>query len=227
MAANGPPEDVKERLRASYNAMAPEYNAWTARHHSLRLSYLDRLIQACPELTSADQDQSFLELGCGSGQPFLETILARAPRLRVHANDLSEGQLDLARAGLAAYSDRVEYHPGDMTLLDFPEGSLMAVAALYSVIHLPREEQPVMLRRIASWLRPGGALLINFGGEETSGVVFENWLHDKGWMFWSGLGKQGTLDALEKEAGLSVETVELEGDSEEKFLWVIAKKPAV
>ena len=220
-----PPPDVKERIRTSYNAMANEYNTWTERHHHLRLSYLNELLSRCPELTSQATQEAgvVLELGCGAGKPFLDTLLSRAPTVRAHANDLSDMQLDLARSNLADCKDRVEFHPGDMTRLDFAPGSLAAVVGLYTLIHLPQGEQADMLRRIGGWLRPGGVLLANFAVDETRGAVFENWLHEKGWVFWSGLGKEGTLEAL-KSAGLDVEKAEVEGDEEENFLWIIARK---
>lgn len=220
-----PPEDVKDRLRASYNVMADEYNTWTERHHSIRLAYLDELLARYPELTSADKKNVVLELGCGSGNPFLETLLSRAPAVHAHANDLSDTQIDLARDNLAAYKDRVEFHPGDMTKLDFAPSSLAAVVGLYTIIHLAPEEQVDMLQKTGTWIQPGGIFIGNFALDETKGVVFDTWLHEKGWMFWSGLGKEGTVEAL-KTAGLEVEKAQVEGDTEEKFLWIIARKVA-
>ena len=38
--------ELKERVRASYNAIAPEYNDWTERDHKLRLKYLDELLES-------------------------------------------------------------------------------------------------------------------------------------------------------------------------------------
>ncbi|KAJ4253998.1 hypothetical protein NW762_010401 [Fusarium torreyae] len=136
------PTDLKDRLRASYNAIALRYNSWTERHHYLRQAYLDKLISHCPELTSAkdDEKKQVLELGCGAGDPFLSTLLSRAPSVHVHANDLSDVQLDLARSNLAAHGSRVDFYPRDMMKLDFEQGSLTAVVALYSIIHLPQEE---------------------------------------------------------------------------------------
>ena len=217
-----PPEDVKERHRASYNAMANEYNAWTERHHHLRLAYLDELLARCPELTSTDHKSADLEVGCGEGK-FLDNLLSRAPAVHAHANDMSDVQIDLARANLAAYKDRIDFYPGDMTKLDFAPGSLAAVVGLYTIIHLSQEEQVDMLQKIGKWMRPGGIFVSNFAVDETKGVVFETWLHQEGWAYWSGLGKDGTIDAL-KSAGLEVEKAQVEGDTEEKFLWIIARK---
>lgn len=219
--------DVKDRLRESYNTMATEYNTWTQRHNHFRLEYLSHLFSLSPKLSSPESDEKLhiLELGCGSGDPFLSTLLARAPTAHVHANDLSDTQLDLARAHLASYADRTTFLPGDMTKLSFDAGSLTAVAALYSLIHLSQDEQTSMLKKISTWLAPGGCLLATFSVEETAGATNESWLHEKGWMFWSGLGKEKTLEAIQG-AGLSVVKAEVEGDEEEKLLWIIAQKPS-
>lgn len=219
------PSNVKDRLRASYNAMASQYNTWTERHHHLRQKYLNELIAHCPELvtTSDGKKHEVLELGCGSGDPFLSTLLSRAPAIYAHANDLSDVQLDLARKNLAAHEGRATFYPGDMMKLEFAPESLTAVVALYSIIHLQQEEQKEVFRRIGSWLAPGGVFLSTFDTNKESGIVIDKWLDDKGWMFWSGLGKDETVAALQA-SGLKVETAALEGDEEEKFLWVIAKK---
>ncbi|KAH7258986.1 S-adenosyl-L-methionine-dependent methyltransferase [Fusarium redolens] len=220
------PADMKNRLRASYNAIAPAYNTWTARHNELRLTYLDKLLNSCPQLASTGDTttKQVLELGCGSGSPFISTLLARSPSVHVYANDLSDVQLDLARHNLANYKDRVEFHPGDMMKLDFAPGSLTAVVALYSIIHLPQEEQKEMMRRIGHWLAPGGVFLSTFGTEEAPSIVDEKWIEEKGWMFWSGLGKEAVLKALTHDAGLDVQHAVLEEVEDDSFLWIISKK---
>lgn len=218
-----PPSDLKERMRESYNAIAPVYNTWTERHHHLRLAYLDELLARLPGLASAKETHRVLELGCGAGKPFLDTLLTRGPNVHAFANDLSDTQIDLARSNLGRFSDRVEFHPGDMTKLELEPGSLTAVVALYSIIHLPQDEQEAMFKRISRWLCPGGVLLVNLADMETPGIVFETWLHEKGWMFWSGLGKDKVVDKLNR-FGLKAEKMEVEGDTEEKFLWIIARK---
>ncbi|KAM0245285.1 hypothetical protein ACHAP5_005516 [Fusarium lateritium] len=223
------PVDMKARLLASYNAIAPKYNTWTERHHNLRQTYLDKLIEHCPELLLSDDSlkSHVLELGCGSGSPFLSTLLSRSSSVHVNANDLSDVQLDIARKNLATYEGRVEFHPGDMMKLDFAPRSLTAVVALYSIIHLPQEEQRGIMRQIGSWLVPGGVFLSTFVVNEASVLVDEKWLDENGWMFWSGLGQDEVIKTLTQEAGLSIEHAEVEGDAEESFLWIIAKKPEV
>ncbi|KAH6954308.1 S-adenosyl-L-methionine-dependent methyltransferase [Fusarium avenaceum] len=223
------PVDIKERLRVSYNAIAPKYNTWTERHHGLRQTYLDKLLDHCPELAASNDSskKGVLELGCGSGSPFLTTLLSRTSTVHIHANDLSDVQLDTARKNMATYEGRVDFHPGDMMKLGFAPGSLTAVIALYSIIHLPQEEQKEMMKRIGSWLVPGGVFLSTFVVDEASVLVEEKWIDENGWMFWSGLGRDEVIKTLTNNAGLAIEHAVVEGDSEESFLWVIAKKPEV
>ncbi|KPM38196.1 hypothetical protein AK830_g8358 [Neonectria ditissima] len=223
MTSQAPPIDFKARLKASYDAMAPTYNTWTESHHRLRLAYLDELCARLPKLTSSSEASSVLELGCGSGKPFLDTLLTRGPGITATANDFSDTQVDLARTKLAAYGDRVRFIAQDMNELSFPDGSLTAVVALYSIIHLTQDEQTAMLHKIAGWLEPGGYLVSNFSVDETDCTVNEKWLDDKGWMFWSGLGLERTAQTL-ADAGLKVEQEKVEGDEQEKMLWVIARR---
>ena len=68
-------------------------------------------------------------------------------------------------------------------------------------------------------------MLANFAAEEVAGKEMQNWLdEDKGWMFWSGWGSEGTAEKV-REIGLEVvvqETVEVMVNV--KFLWVLARK---
>ena len=74
-----------------------------------------------------------------------------------------------------------------MLALDFTPAAFDAVVGMYSIIHLPRAEQVEMLRKIVTWLKPGGWLLANFAAEEMAGTEISNWLEEeKGWMFCSG-----------------------------------------
>jgi SAM-dependent methyltransferase len=166
-----------------------------------------------------------LELGCGHGLPVTQKLLSH-PNFSVIANDLSSAQLALARTNLQPDPpSRLTLLEGDMLALDFPPASLDAVIAMYSIIHLPRAEQVEMLGKIVTWLKPGGWVLANFAAVELEGREVQNWLkEEKGWMFWSSWGSEGTLEKV-REVGLEVvvqETVEDVVDV--AFLWILARK---
>ncbi|KAL5118912.1 hypothetical protein ACEQ8H_003235 [Pleosporales sp. CAS-2024a] len=219
---------MKARLKESYDAMADVYAARFTEHDpsvSVRIKYIRQMIQ------QLDQDgvssARVLELGCGNGVPATQFLLENEkPRFSVTGNDLSSAQITLARANLARFKHRIQLMEGDMLALTFPEASWDVVTAFYSVFHLPRREQTLLVKNIYSWLRPGGFLLSNFAGEEVEQEQMDKWLgHEKGWMFWSGWGKDGSLKMMQ-ESGFEVVIGELLEDvGDATFLWVLARKP--
>ncbi|TGJ86556.1 hypothetical protein E0Z10_g2251 [Xylaria hypoxylon] len=222
------PENLKERLKASYDAMAPTYNEWAIPNSKQRVAYLDKALGYL-NLENKPEAPAFLELGCGCGLPITQKLLSH-PGTKVIGNDLSDTQLSLARGNLISGPEdeaahRLELIQGDMNALAFPSESLDLVVAFYSIIHLPRTEQEALFERIAQWLKPGGHFVANFAAEEMESAVMEKWLDDRGWMFWSGWGQEQTLEKI-KKAGLEVVVADIADDvvDQHSFLWVIAKR---
>lgn len=217
------PADIKQQHMEAYDIIAEKYNAWTTQYDHRRLSNLAELYVKVPELATGDGSVRVLELGCGSGFPVMDKLLADNPNLTAIANDMSSKQLDLCQQNLAPYAPRVEFAPGDMANLTFPSDSFDAVIALYSFLHLPLDEQATMIAKIQKWLRPGGCLLANFPKDDVAWKVWDLWL-DEGIAIWhTGLGVEGTVKMV-TEKGLEVEKAEVEGDGTQIFLWVIARK---
>ncbi len=221
------PDNLKARLKSAYDAIADTYNAeLTNPNDPVRLTYLNLLLSQLQ--VNAQQDAKVLELGCGAGVPATKHLLGvEKPMIHVTGNDLSTSQLELARKNLAQFGDRVDLIEGDMLALDFSAQTFDAVTGFYSIIHLPREEQTQLIRKIATWLKPEGLLLANFAVEESKVVIEEQWLgEDKGWMHWSSWGEEGSVKMLE-DAGFEVlfrETKQVEGDA--NFVWLLARKKA-
>lgn len=93
-----------------------------------------------------------LEIGCGGGVPLARTL---AQRFRVTGVDISREQIRRAQTNVPEGT----FIQGDIMSLTFPPGGFDATVAFYSIFHLPREEQPELLRRVHRWLKPGGYLL--------------------------------------------------------------------
>lgn len=222
------PADLKSRLKASYDAIAETYNKWTTEHSNIRVRYLSKFLDLLPSDTS--QPLRILELGCGAGEPATR-VLASRPNVHVIGNDLSSSQVSSAQANAAKWElgegSSVEFIEGDMAdvkVLDFEKGSLDGVVALYSFIHLPRDEQTLMMERISGWLKEGGLLMGNFSEGEMEGLVMEKWLDEKGWMFWSGWGREGTVERV-KGKGFEIVVDSIEGEGVDvEFLWIVARK---
>ncbi len=100
-------------------------------------------------------------LGCGSGRcasPFI-------PHFRVTGYDLSSRSLEIARrrfdgAGKARFVQR------DIRDVALSPASVDAVAAPFSIFHLPRQEHAALLQRMARALRPGRAAWITMGATD-------------------------------------------------------------
>jgi SAM-dependent methyltransferase len=159
-----------------------------------------------------------LDLGCGRGAK----IAGLAPRFELVAVDLSAEQLRLARTELP----RTTFVHGDFADLDFPADTFDAVTALYSIMHVPREDHGALFGRIARWLKPGGlflASLSHVGGDDWTG----EWLGVE--MFFSGFDAETNL-RLVREAGFEVVLDELvrmrEPQGEIAFLWMLGRKPS-
>jgi ubiquinone/menaquinone biosynthesis C-methylase UbiE len=95
------------------------------------------------------------DLGCGSGH-----VAAHLQSLGLQAMgiDLAPGMVEEARQRYPG----VQYEVGDMLNLKLGENSLGGIVALYSIIHLRREDLGKALRGMRRVLKPGGLLLVAF-----------------------------------------------------------------
>lgn len=118
-----------------------------------------------------------LDLGCGTGIPAARVLAAR---FRVTGVDVSTTQLRRARRLVP----RAQFLRADLAEVDFPPGSFEAVLALYSLIHVPREEHRPVFRRVSRWLTPGGWFLVLVGEERYEGRE-PKWLGSDVPMRWS------------------------------------------
>ena len=141
------------------------------------------------------------------------------------ALDLQPGSavLDLARKLVPGAT----FLKADMTELDFDPGTFDAVVAFHSIIHVPREEHPALLRKIQHWLGSGGPFLAtltltDFEGEDGD---WEGWGAPMRWSHYDARTNVGML----REAGFDVVYAEPRagggtGNAEETWLWVLARK---
>lgn len=100
--------------------------------------------------------------------------------------------------------------------------------AFYSIIHVPRDEQPGLLRGIAGWLKPGGLFVAVMGAADVAEDMQSDWLGAP--MYWSHFDS-ATNQRLVQEAGLRIvrarEETTLEDGVPVTFLWMIAQKAGV
>jgi len=209
-------DDARSRLvAAGYDAITETYRAWTdATSDATQTDRVERFAARLPE------GAAVLEFGCGQGGP---STVALAERFRVHGVDASLHQIERARADVPGATFEV----ADMRSVDLEPERFDGVAALYSIIHVPREEHATLFGRIAAWLKPGGWFLASLGADDDPGWT-GTWLGVP--MFFSSFDADTNLELLEA-AGLAVKAQEIatlhepepeEGDT--RFLWVLAQR---
>ena len=137
--------------------------------------------------------------------------------------DISAAQVALARQKVPEAS----FIDADMMAVEFPAESFDGISAFFSLTHLSREEHAVMLRRIATWLRPGGVFVASMGDTVSDDEIENDWLGAP--MFFSHFDA-ATNSKLIRLAGLQPfhEAVveHIEDECIVRFLWVITRKNA-
>jgi 2-polyprenyl-3-methyl-5-hydroxy-6-metoxy-1,4-benzoquinol methylase len=158
-----------------------------------------------------------LDLGCGAGVPLSSALVEHG--FSVVGIDGSMRQIEMARRNVP----KAEFVHADMTAVTFAPHSFDAVAACYSITHVPREDHSVLLERIAIWLKPGGLFIASLGAADCLDWLGE-WLGAE--MFFSHYDAT-TNECLIQEAGFTIEHAEIiDQDNEDaRFLWVIARRP--
>jgi len=198
-------------VRRGYDALSYHYRADDA-GEGRYAPWLADLVARLP--TGA----AVLDVGCGCGVPVARSLTAAGHA--VTGVDISEVQVERARRLVPSATFLV----GDVADSVFPAASFDAVVCLYSLIHMPLDGQSRLLASVASWLRPGGWLLVTTGWTAWTGTE-ENWLGGPAAMWWSH-ADAATYRRWLLESGLEIAAQEFvpEGGSGHALFW--ARRPA-
>jgi SAM-dependent methyltransferase len=203
--------DPKLLVSTGYDVIA---KAYLDRYGNSRVrdQWLRRLIALLPG------NSCVLDLGCGSGIPVAHELATHGHA--VVGIDGSARQISLARFNVP----NARFIHADMTHVEIAPRSFDAVAAFYSITHVPRDEHAELVRRIANWLKPGGVFLASLGADQ-SPEWRGNWLGAE--MFFSHYGAE-VNEQLVRDAGFNIEeAVVVQQDNEDgRFLWVVARPVA-
>ncbi len=207
--------DPKDIVEQGYDRIGEEYERWSAKATDpARERYLKVLLEGLPK------GAEVLDLGCGSGALATRRL---SQRFRVTGVELSSRMVEMARRNVPSAT----FIRADMVSVEFPPERFDGVCAFYSLIHLPPRELPALLRKIATWLKPGGLFVASMGSGENSGSVESDWV-GRVPMYFAGHAAEKNEELVE-EARLRVLSARTEVVSEEggdvTFLWVVAKKP--
>ncbi|GLY24752.1 class I SAM-dependent methyltransferase [Micromonospora sp. NBRC 101691] len=202
--------DERDLVRRGYDALSHHYRSDDAEdgRYAPWLADLHRRLPA---------PAAVLDLGCGCGVP-VARFLAIAGH-HVTGVDISDVQIERARRLVPTGT----FLRADATRLDLPPASFDAVVCLYALIHMPLADQPQLIDRIATWLRPGGWLLTTVGDTAWTGIE-DNWLDGPATMWWSQ-ADASTYRSWLRQAGLAITAEDFvpEGSGGHALFW--AQRP--
>jgi SAM-dependent methyltransferase len=196
-----------DRVGRAYDALSYTYRADDGDAGAHYGAWVRRLVGSL-ELRSR-----VLDLGCGCGVPLARDLAAAG--YVVTGVDMSAVQIERARQLVPAAT----FRRGDVAATSFPEDAFDAIVFLYAIIHLPLDQQPIVLARLARWLRPGGTLLLTAGLDAWTGSE-AGWLGTDTTMWWSH-ADAATYRCWLHEAGFVIdeESIVPEGDSGHALFW--------
>ncbi len=187
--------NAKRLVADGYDRIAEEYMEWRERSpRDYMIEHLDRVTEG---LSGGDR---VLDLGCGSGVPYGRYL---SERFDVVGVDISPGQLKLGRE----LNSGPAFLHADMAALPLKSGTFGAISALYSVIHVPREQHEELWADLHALLRPEGRLFVVLGTSDWVGTE-SDWLIAGVDMFWSQFDNEKSCSMIE-HAGFSILTTEL------------------
>jgi SAM-dependent methyltransferase len=140
--------------RNSYDTVAVSYADHT-RKLLAGLPYVRAALRLFAELV----DGPVVDVGCGPGEV---TAILHDLGVDVSGIDLSPGMIELARHNHPG----IRFETGSMT--EPLDTSVAGILAWWSLIHIPDDEVPVVLRHFHRATRPDGLLMLGFHvGDET------------------------------------------------------------
>ena len=150
--------------RAAYDSIAADYAARF--QDELAGKPLDRaLFAAFAELVLAAGAGPVADIGCGPGHV---TAYLHGLGLTALGVDLSPEMVALARRS----NPGLRFDEASMTALGLPDGHLGGIVAMYSIIHVPPDQLPVVFAEFHRVLAPGGHVLLAFqAGDERRHVT--------------------------------------------------------
>jgi len=134
-----------------------------------------------------------LEVGCGAGT-YMRYAAERSPKLQIVGIDLDPGVAEAARQAVASWglARRISVEAGDIRARS--SEPVFDVVTLYnSIYYFPLQERIPLLSKLASFLKPGGRLILSTScrGGSLGMQVLDIWTSNT-----KGLGRLPLLDEL-------------------------------
>jgi SAM-dependent methyltransferase len=205
--------------RDGYDRIAAQWDAARSTFHGREADYLDLLLNGLPA------GALVLDLGCGTGRPMAEAVLARG--LLVVGVDQSRRLLDLA----ARRFPQATWIESDIAAPDLgarlPLGAFDAALAWDALFHLPRETHEPLVRRVAALLKHGARFMTTAGGSPRESAFTDTMFGAT--FFYDSHAPEETVALLDR-AGLRPLLVEVmnspDGGRDKGRIAIVAEKAA-
>jgi SAM-dependent methyltransferase len=107
--------------------------------------------------------------------------------------DLSPRMIDLAKANVPT----ARFVEADIMAAEFPAAHFDAIVSFYALFHIPRQEHEALFRHFATWLKPGGLLLVSLARKDDGPGYTEDDFHGAT-MYWSNFGPEVYRDIAKR-----------------------------
>ncbi len=203
--------ETNRMVEAGYDRVCGAYARLAENDRWPRMRWLRRLLGLLPP------GASVLDIGCGSGLPADAAI---SEKHSVTGIDISQAQIDRARRNVPAG----RFLKADLSTMHFAPGSFDATVSFYTLEHVPRSTHLAVLKHIASFLKPGGYLLLSVEAADYDDAQ-ATWL---GVPMFLSVHPPEVTKSLVEEAGFRILETGIETQFEEDhnipYLWILARQ---
>lgn len=180
----------RRAVRDAYDEIAPDYDAERRNAPAPEQAMVTELADDLPD------DSHVLDAGCGAGNPITTTLMEH---VQVTGLDFSASQLRIAADTAPAAS----FVQGDVTALPFASNVFDALVSMFTIIHVPWEEQLDSTQEFHRVCRASAPVLLTVGTEDWEGTD-EDWMGFGAEMQWTMPGPERAV-ALLDEGGFTVQ----------------------
>jgi ubiquinone/menaquinone biosynthesis C-methylase UbiE len=198
------PQSAQERAAFTYNAAADFYDASP-------LSFWNYFGARTVEMLALRSGSNVLDVCCGAGASALPAARLVGTRGNVVGVDLAKELLVLARTkATQQHLANIQFEPGDMLSLRFPNESFDAVVCVFGIFFVP--DMTMAVRELWRRVRPGGKLAVTTWGPkfcEPGNAAFWSTIKDrrpdlyKGFNPWDRINDPAGLRRILDEGGVA------------------------
>ena len=185
--ATDPLQDYKALVRRGYELCSEKYTAARRLEPSESLGVLTGRL---------GEGARVLDLGCGGGVPIAKSL---SERFEVTGVDFSSEQISRARKNVPTATFQC------CDVLDYmPEHLFDAVTVFYVLFHLTRADQLELIRRLNTWVKPGGLVLATVTESDQAPYTEDDFFRVT--MYWTNFSRS-KYEAVFQDAGFRVLSV--------------------